>query len=264
MAVRKNPQKQPPANRRNDNSIKNNDNADPRIVRWTFISAVSTALIFIATAVFAYFAYGQWDEMRKSGAQTERAIGAANRLADASNQQAKAIIASQSPIFGVVNIQLGRTVDKQNGPSRFEAITDNIPADNSKIFITIENVGAVSGVIKELCVDWRITDTLPGQPAMCEKKYGFNYAVKAGETHGFYTAETNIVLTKSQREEMEIYRQTLWVYGYISYQDLFGDLIDMGIIAQWEVAERTPAHITGFIPNGPPNYVYMRKRETQP
>jgi hypothetical protein len=136
MAVRKNPQQQPPASRRNDNSTKDNDKADQRIVRWTFVSAVSTTLIFLANAVFAYFAWGQWDEMRKSGAQTERAIGAANRLADASNQQAQAIIAAQSPIIGFVNIQLARAVVKQNEPTSIEFITDNIPTDNNIIAIT--------------------------------------------------------------------------------------------------------------------------------
>jgi hypothetical protein len=131
------------------------------------------------------------------------------------------------------------------------------------LLLQIVNIGAVSGVIKELCLDWRVTAILPHQPAACENKHGINYGVRPGETHAFYAPDSSIVLTKSQREEMEIHRQTLWVYGYLSYQNLSGDLIDMGIVAHWESAEKTPAHVTGFMLDGPPGYIYTRKRETQ-
>lgn len=258
-------QQQPPTSAEHGNPAQNNTKTNRRIARWTFVYAVSTVFIGIANAVFAYFSWGQWSEMRSAREQTERAIVASNKLAEAATQQAQAIIAAQSPVVVFVDIQLLRQVMKDNGPIALEPVTDNIPTDNSLINVIMVNIGTVAGVFREICVEWHVTDVLPISPLLvCEKKKSINYAIRAGETHGFWVPESSIVLTKSQREEIEIHRQKLWIYGYISYQELSGNLVDMGLVAHWEDAAHTPTHVNAFMLDGPPGYAYIRKHDVQP
>lgn len=212
----------------------------------------SPIAIACATVAILYVSSGQWKEMQK-------ALKATNNLVEATNLQANAIVASQSPIVFVPLIRLFN-IPTEKGQTVGAEITQGTPPENSILRVVIINGGKGNARIIALDVESQVIQTLPETPIYKELR-GANILLTENVPLVLDLDDRKISIIPSEQDEIRIKRKSLWVYGYLSYRDAFEAITDVGFIYEWKAGDQ-PANLalkTSFMGFGPAGYVYEHK-----
>jgi hypothetical protein len=224
------------------------------------------SLILSVVSIFQFYFVIRADDTAR------RAALASQTSANAALLHAKAVVAAEIGELAVVRLDL---VEYPGSPTGADRVIPGGPIpEYSRIAVTVHNMGRTRVMISRTSLEWTVirrtsADRNPDPPAepVYTRIVGRNYFVQGNQTIPFKWGEGAIKLEAEEREAIATNQAWLWVYGYFRVQDLLEEETDIGFVAHWEaahpsiVAPDTPTR--GFIVEGPPAYVYKRKRPPQ-
>jgi hypothetical protein len=207
-----------------------------------------------------------------------RSVIAAEQAAIAARRSADVLVASDLSEPVPANILLVTFPDPLLGSPENTTSGGPLSHNQFRIVIVIKNLGRTNTKIKNVCVEWSIIncENYKENPSpSIEPVYVHNTptAIFLGgnEVISFkWSGETNgvVSLGVDQREALNTNNAWLWVWGRIIYVDFVGNEYELGFVAHWEaVAGSTigAAAVTmarGFVIEGPPTYIYGRRRDS--
>jgi hypothetical protein len=215
---------------------------------------------FLQLAVFVgqlfVFGYQAWKLRQTVQAAVEQSrdmkasIAVAQRAAEAAELSAKAAIGVELPIisitdFALMEISAGR-------------ITGGVPPEVSELQLPFKNSGRTVASLIEQCIETIVVDALPTIPVY-EHIYPFvpGTLVEAGKPSPVSIQNYFVRLTAVERDTIKDQTKSLWLYGYISFEDRLGERHESRFCARWVVYKVGVANTpTGFVYDSrtPPEY----------
>ena len=117
------------------------------------------------------------------------------------------------------------------------------------------NIGRAPLRIIRLCVEYSIVDTLPDEPFYWSIT-GTNIVIRnTDEVIVWLIPGAVHQLDKKSRDDIDFNRTSLWVYGFLSYLGLLGEVWNLGFSVKWD------RYSGGLVQAGPQAYNYNRKAE---
>jgi hypothetical protein len=219
---------------------------DEPIALYTLFLAIFTFVLAFISSIQIYFLI--------------RADRTARISADAATTQSKAVIAMESPIIILANLEL---FESSGNPKK---ITSGVPQKFWKIVTTFKNVGRTAATVKEICINWNIVSTLPEKPIYREpifKTERSSTIIQA--TEGIFTYEKSWFPILEEKEVVDLNHKNayLWIYGYITFTNFIGETYRTGFVRKWTCSELnifdSSADKAGFTTEGPELYNYYEK-----
>lgn len=264
------PQQQTPKNA--SSSTQTKIPPDERIAEYTELLAWFTGLLAVVAAIEIGFLI----VAAKTANATAHSTGA---LASAAALQARAAVAAEFSELLIVHIDLVQYPDALPGMPDIIIPPGGITMSESRVVLTIKNVGRTRSRIHELCVEWLIIDRAaldknpdPPKEPIYTNKIGISHIFDSNQILPLkWSGETNSIIRLNPTQITAINNNDawLWVYGFIKYSDFLRDMYDMGFAAHWEATAGATIGTTvipvprGFVLEGPPAYNYRRKNETE-
>jgi hypothetical protein len=126
-----------------------------------------------------------------------------------------------------------------------QSFSANIPLE---IRYHITNVGRTPGIITGISAKAQILEKLPDQPTYEVRTRG-KEMIGSGTQHGLpMQAESIVGITTELYGRVRQKTLAVFVYGKVSYSDIFGNPHDTGFCAQWdfETAQFVPSNVPGY------------------
>jgi hypothetical protein len=252
------------------------------LTEYTGHLAIFTLLLVLIAGVQASLFVWQLWLMREGVRDASDAAKAAQKAADATLLHARAAVAAEISELFVPQILLVIFPDQPPGVPDPIVSPGQIPphVNQMRVVLTVVNAGRTRARMRELCVEWQIIDRTHSDrnPDPVDEPV---YTNKIGTSHIFDKDQTLplkwsgvqngvISLTQEQKTALNTNQAWLWVYGCIVYSDFLADEYDLGFVGHWEATPGatigTPnlPVARGFVMEGPPAYIYRRKRERPP
>jgi hypothetical protein len=198
------------------------------VAAFTVILAVSTILLWLATLNLYGVGKDQITTSRKVAAlqarQTQRSIRESIRVARAAEKSAEAAVATERARFFVVIehnfLECINTAAVWAGPVTQEEYP--LPADIQPMAgIRFRNYGKTPGIVVDVSTGIEYSEAIP-IPVFDEKVVMENIIAPGDLTQKFGTL-INGQLTMAQAIKVRRGEGTLWVFGKITYDDVFGE-----------------------------------------
>jgi hypothetical protein len=116
------------------------------------------------------------------------------------------------------------------------------------------NLGRAPLRIIRVCIEYGAGESLPEQPFYYSIT-GTNIVLRNTDTGTWLIPEAVFQLDQKQREDIDLNRKSLWVYGFLSYLGLLGEVWNPGFSARWD------RHSGNLVQADPQGYNYNRKAE---
>lgn len=175
------------------------------------------------------------------------------KLWQAGDQQFKMALSKETPSILIIQIEINTRVIGGD-----ESHADLLMRPSCFV-VRYRNFGGSRAIISETCLDWDISKTIPDSP-----KYGNIRREKTGtivedkQPSQFTFGDYDIEFTKEQRDSLYAGETKLWVWGYITYRDIFtGAEHRTGFCSSWRRGDRDANTRAIFVEDGPASYRYQ-------
>lgn len=224
-----------------------------------FISTQHDLVNAVAAIFVALFTGTLWWSSRTQGMLLGRSVKAAQDSADAALLQAK-IIAASALDFAFDLVQAPADATDLGSVTR---VAPGRPPDVSYVVIELTNVGNNVVRLTQLDFDWAVKGALPEDPIYHRGIPSLNFSLRPDQTFKHIFANARVALGDKHRALLSD-GASLWVFGFVTYEDFLRDVYDFGFAAFWEagrpgLGRELPR---GFVTMGaPPAYNYKTKRQ---
>lgn len=202
---------------------------DDPVAFYTFILSIFTGLLAIVSATQIIFLI--------------RADKTARTSADAANKSAEAALSAQMPIL-VINFA------SLTSPGIASVQPANPIPRNITPVITLENVGRGPARIVQGCLEWTVVATPAELPLPPRYKnivpYVNNVFVLFGKRIPV-DVPCKIELSEDQARMIDDRTQFLWVFGYLSYEDIFRRPHETKFCLKWSPKREGATGLFGFV-----------------
>lgn len=233
------------------------DRAAVEVAEYTQVLAWFTAILAGVSICQLYF-------LRRSDETARTSAESANIAAKAALHQTNALIAIESPVVILAELTMRQPPNAMlddDGP-----LVTKYPTSMARVLVTFKNVGRTAAVAKRLCLKWEITKELPEEP---------NYEGRFGQTTDLdrsiiqvegtleYTRKTiGILPSPDDARLLDQGRASIWVYGFLEFEDFMENGYVLGFARVWEVpGVSRPDVAAAFLTKGRTRYDYYRKKE---
>jgi hypothetical protein len=238
----------------NESEKYSNEFWSAKLTDW-LLAAFTLALVFFTGRLY-YATAGLFTEtagLREAAAEQsihmKASIAVAQRAAEAAELSAKAAIGVELPIISITDFALME--------SSTIRITGGVPPEIAELGLPFKNSGRTVASLIEQCVETIVVDTLPTIPVY-EHIFPFvpGTLVEADKPSPVNIRNYFIRLTTDERDAIKDEKKSLWLYGYISFEDRLGERHQSRFCARWVVYKSLGNTPTGFVYDSrtPPDY----------
>jgi hypothetical protein len=193
-------------------------------------------------------------DLRQQSEIARDAADAAKQSAEAAALQARALVGVELP-----RLELGRA----HLIYADQSVRQALKAPSVEIGFT--NFGRTTAFLVERCIEVRMTPTLPPEPVYnTTETLQLVEAVESGGSVSASASRRLGDLAESQVQQLLAGTATLWVYGFIRFRDFLGMDHKNGFCLRWAPPARDAGTGGGFVPEGPPAYVYQSDHWSPP
>lgn len=195
-------------------------------------SLTATATIFIAlfTATLWRSTKNLWRESRRASGIAARAARASMKAARAAENQTKAFIAIESPVVGLVQAH-GIKLVEITGQRRDPVPPGPIP-NGALVVITASNVGRTAATVTGFSIHWDILKELP--PNFTYRLVLRGIMLPKDGVQAFTIYSDPVIITDEQRGMLSRREACLWVHGYLVYQNLLKESVEVPFRQYWD------------------------------
>jgi hypothetical protein len=221
-----------------------------------FIDENSGTFTAIATFAIAAFTLTLWRSTNRLWKSSEKQIAVAQKTAAAALRQVNAMVAIESPVLVLPQIKLVAYPNADDTKSIVDPVLEGEIPTFCRALVGIINSGRSNARMTRLCLEWRIMTILPDAPIydtinIYDMDLLFGPNPNLITFFGIDHPANPVVLTGSQRTQIRS-GQSLWVYGFFSYQNFMEETFDLGFLTRWN-----PPY--GLVPIANQNYAYHRR-----
>jgi hypothetical protein len=227
---------------------------DEPIAVFNLLLVVFTAVLAVATIALGIGTFKLWQTSAIHAGHMEESASAAKKAAEAASRQAEAFIAVESPTPVFSGFKIVERLDASGRAGGRDPITAVPMPEFLQALILPINIGRAPLRIIRICIEYDIGESLPDQPFYYSIT-GTNIVLRNMDPGTWLVPEAIFQLDETQREDIDYNRKSLWVYGFLSYFGLLGEIWNLGFSARWD------RHSGGLVQAGPQGYNYNRKVE---
>jgi len=189
----------------------------------------------------------QGGELKQAVAVAKEVAGVAKKSADVAALQARALIGVELPRLELGSIHL--VCADQSVRQALKA-----PA----IEISFTNYGRTTAFVLERCVEVRLNQALPPEPAYnAIEALQIIEAVESGNAVSAGAHRRVADLTETQVQMLLAGLNSVWVYGFIKFRDFLGMEHKKGFCLRWVPPPREASTGGAFVQEDPGSYVYQ-------
>jgi hypothetical protein len=213
----------------------------------SFFIALFTLTLWIATD-------RMWRTSERHARHVEQSLIIAKASADAASRQADAFIAVESPTPVFSGFKIVERLDASGRAGGRDPVTAVPMPEFLQALIWPINIGRAPLRIIRICIEYDIGESLPERPFYYSIT-GTNIVLRNIDPGSWLIPEAVFQLDQTQRQDIDYNRKSLWVYGFLSYLGLLGEVWNLGFSARWN------RHSGSLVQAGPQGYNYNRKAE---
>lgn len=218
----------------------------PLLVLFNGLVAVFACLLWRSTAGLIAFAKAQSRDLKDVIVVAREAAEAANRSAEAASLQARAMVGTELPRLELGHVHLADADQSVRQALRAPSVE-----------LRFANYGRTTALVLEKCVEVRLGQTLPPDPAYdCAEALPVVEAVESGESVGAAAQRRLGELSESQIQGLLTGLNKLWVYGFVRFRDFLGMEHRLGFCLRWTPPKGEASIGGSFVQEDPGAYIY--------